>query len=207
MARIEVTRWVHFWLAFAQSPSVCSGGEQKEKMDTIIRWLKRFGLGGGIVLVFFYVLFCVYSLPSHMKVHVTGTEVTRMDKDLPDGRVNTYDVRYVMVEDLDGDPHMFRNEDTGWGWPPYFKFDTGDIAAQANNYSVDAKEEVVLVQYYGFRIRMLSLYPNILSMKTVTADYQSVPWFTIFFGLANLVLVGFLVVVVRDFKDGREDKR
>jgi len=176
-------------------------------MDTIVRWLKRLGLGGGIVLLLVYVLFCAYSLPSHIKVHVTGTEVTRMDKELPDGRANTFDVRYVMAEDLDGEPHMFRNQDTGWGWPPYFKFDTGDLAAQANNYAVEGKGEVVLIKYYGFRIRILSAYPNILSMETVSADYQPVPWFTIFFGLANVVLIGFLVVVVRDFNEGRESKR
>jgi hypothetical protein len=123
-----------------------------------------------------------------------------------DTSAQTFDVRYVMTEGLDGEPHMFRNQDTGWGWPPFFKFDSGDLAAQANNYSVDRREEVVLVTYYGFRIRMLSAFPNILSMKTVSADYQIVPWFTIFFGLAHIVFAGFLIVLVRDFREGRQDK-
>jgi hypothetical protein len=176
-------------------------------MDTIVRWLKRIGLAGGIALVLAYVMFCAYSLPSHILVHVTGTEVTRTDMDKSDTSAETVDVRYVMTEGLDGEPHMFRNQDTGWGWPPFFKFDSGDIAAQANNYSVDHREEIVLVTYYGFRIRMLSAFPNILSMKTVPADYQVVPWFTIFFGLAHLVFAGVLVVLIRDFKEGREGKR
>jgi hypothetical protein len=176
-------------------------------MEAIARWIKRIGFAGSFVLLALYFTFCAWSLPSTVKVNVTGTEIRRADVQQPDGAMRTNDIRYVTAQDLEGRPLMFQNTDTGWGWPPYFKFDTGDIAAQANNYSVDGQEEVVLVQYYGFRIRMLSIYPNILSMKTVTADYQSVPWFTIFFGLANLVLVGFLVVVVRDFKDGREDKR
>ena len=175
-------------------------------MDTIVRWLKRLGLGGGIALVLIYVVFCAYSLPSHIKVHVTGTEVTRKDSDQPDGSVSIHDVRYVMAEDLDGRPHMFRNEDTGWGWPPYFKFDSGDVATQANNYSLDHRESVVLIKYYGFRIRMLSAFPNILSMRTVSAEYQPVPWFTILFVLAHLVLVGVLVALIRDFKEGRADK-
>jgi hypothetical protein len=175
-------------------------------MDTIVRWLKRIGLGGGIALVLVYVLFCAYSLPSHIKVHVTGTEVTRTDMDNSDTGAETVDVRYVMTEDLDGEPHMFRNQDTGWGWPPYFKFDSGDIAAQANNYSVEDREDVVLVTYYGIRFRMLSAFPNILSMKTVPADYQVIPWFTIFFGLAHFVFAGVLVVLVRDFREGRQAK-
>ncbi len=175
-------------------------------MDTIVRWLKRIGLGGGIALVLAYILLCAYSLPSHIKVHVTGTEVTRTDMKESDTSAQTFDVRYVMTEDLDGGPHMFRNQDTGWGWPPYFKFDSGDIAAQANNYSVDRREDIVLVTYYGIRFRMLSAFPNILSMKTVSADYQVVPWFTIFFGLAHIVFAGVLVVLVRDFREGRQDK-
>ncbi len=106
-------------------------------MDTVLRWLKRLGLVDAAIMALAYILFCAYSLPSQIKVHVTGTEVTRRNAEARDGQVRPYDVRYVMAEGLDGGPHMFRNQDTGWGWPPFFKFDSGDIAAQANNYAVD----------------------------------------------------------------------
>ncbi len=172
--------------------------------EVILRWLKRLGMGGGLVVVLVYVLFCAYSLPSHMKVHVTGTEVTRKDVKNSDGEIRTSDVRYVMAEDLDGEPRMFRNQDTGWGWPPFFKFDSGDLAAQANNYSINGREEVVLVTYYGFRIRLVSAFPNLISMKTVERDYQPIPWFTIFFGLAHVVLIGVVVALIREFRDSRE---
>ena len=175
-------------------------------METILRWLKRLGLGGGVLIALAYILFCAYSLPSHIKVHVTGTEVTRKNAESRDGEVRPYDVRYVMAEDLDGGPHMFRNQDTGWGWPPFFKFDSGDIAAQANNYAVDRRDEVVLIKYYGFRIRMLSAFPNIVSMRTVPSDYQAIPWFTLIFGFAHIILLGVIVIFVRDFKEGRADK-
>ncbi len=175
-------------------------------MNTILRWLKRLGLGGGVLLALAYILFCAYSLPSQIKVHVTGTEVTRMNLRPDEGQARPYDVRYVMAEDLDGGPHMFKNQDTGWGWPPFFKFDSGDIAAQANNYSVDHRDQVVLIKYYGFRIRLLSAFPNIISMRTVPADFQPIPWFTILFVFAHIVLVGVIVVFVRDFKEGREDQ-
>ena len=174
-------------------------------MNAILRWLKRLGLGGSVGLALAYVVFCAYSLPSHIKVHVTGTEVTRKNAESRDGQTRPYDVRYVMAEDLDGGPHMFRNQDTGWGWPPFFKFDSGDIAAQANNYAIDHREEVVLITYYGFRIRMLSAFPNIISMRAVPADYQPIPWFTIFFVFAHVILVGVIVTFVRHFKAGRED--
>ena len=138
------------------------------------------GARGGIALALVYVVFAAYSLPRHAKVRVTGTEIARRDVESRSGRTRTEDVRYVMAEDLEGQPRMFRNEDTGWGWPPYFKFDTGDITAQATNYAIDAAsgngpQPVVLVRYYGFRIRMLSMFPNIVSMRTVPADYQRSP--------------------------------
>jgi hypothetical protein len=173
--------------------------------ETILRWLRRLGLGGGLVVAILYIMFCAYSLPSYIKVHVTGTEVTRKDVEKSTGETMTVDVRHVMAEDLDGEPHMFRNEDTGWGWPPYFKFDTGDLAAQANNYKVDGRDEIVLVKYYGFRIRMLSTFPNIVSMKTVRADYQPIPWFTIVFVAVNLIALGVGGIVVRDLKKSDDD--
>ena len=175
-------------------------------MKTVLLWLKRLGLGGGLIALLIYIVFCAYSLPSHIKVHVTGTEVTRKNTQDQDGVSRPYDVRYVMAEDLEGGAHMFRNQDTGWGWPPFFKFDSGDIAAEAQNFSVDGREDVVLLKYYGFRIRLLSLFPNIVSMRTVTADYQPIPWFTLFFLFGHVVLAGVAVAYVRDFRESREDK-
>lgn len=173
----------------------------------LLRWLKGLGLGGGAVVAMIYVLFLAYSLPSHTKVHVTGTEVTRKDVEDADGTKRTEDVRYVMAEGLDGEPHMFRNEDTGWGWPPYFKFDSGDLAAQANNYSTNARGDVVLVKYYGFRIRMLSAFPNVISMRTVPPDYQPIPWTGIIVGIAHIVLIGMVVLLIRDVSDARSESR
>jgi len=174
--------------------------------EAMLRWLKRLGVGGGVVVGLTYILFCAYSLPSHTKVHVTGTEVTRRDVEGRSGTTLTRDVRYVMAEDLDGEARMYRNQDTGWGWPPYFKFDSGTLAAQATNYSVDGQEEVVLVKSYGFRIQMLSAFPNILSMRTVPPDYVAVPWTRILVGFAHVVLVVVVVVLFRDLRAAREEK-
>ena len=70
--------------------------------DAVLRWIKRLGIGGGLVVGLIYILFCAYSLPSFTKVHVTGTEVTRKDVENKKGEKRTDDVRYVMAEALDG---------------------------------------------------------------------------------------------------------
>lgn len=173
--------------------------------ETIVRWMKRLGFGGGLALAVVYIGFCGYSLPSHMKVHVTGIEIKRNDIEGKDGKTRTNDVRYVMAEGLDGDPHMFRNQDTGWGWPPYFKFDSGDIAAQANNFAAETPKPVVLVTYYGYRIRMLSAFPNILSMRAVPPEYQPIPWLTILVGIGHLIAIGFVWALLRELKERREE--
>jgi len=175
-------------------------------MHTIWRWLKRVGVLGGLLLALGYFSFCAYSLPRHAKVHVTGTEISRRDVELPDGRIRTDDVRYVMAEDLDGSPRMFRNEDTGWGWPPYFKFNSGDLAAQASNLATEARDETVLVTYYGFRIRMLSLFPNLLSMQVVSPDHDPIPWLTLFVVFLHLVLLGVAITVLRSWREEIDTK-
>jgi len=174
-------------------------------IEKIVRWLRRIGYGGGAILLALYMVFCAYSLPRHMKAHVTGIEVTRRDVEGADGRIRTNDIRYVMVEDLDGQAHMFRNQDTGWGWPPYFKFDSGDIAAQAQSYSVANAEDVVLIKYYGFRIRLFSSFANILSMRTVPVNHQPIPWTVIVVLFAHVVVVGGLWIVLRDFSKSRDE--
>jgi hypothetical protein len=92
---------------------------------------------------------------------------------------------------------VFRNEDTGWGWPPYFKFNSADLTAQAQAYASAADKPWVLVKYYGWRIRIFSIFPNAVSLQTVSRDYDHFPLF-------NVVFISFLaiaiVIVVRKVK-------
>jgi len=169
-------------------------------MSRILQWLRRLGLGVCLVLLLIYAILAAYSLPRSRVVHVTGTEVTRRDAETSDGKVRSLDVRYVMAEGLDGSPHMFRNEDTGFGWPPFFKFDEGDLAAHANNLATDHRETTVLVRYYGFRIRMFSMFPNILSMREVPPDYRPIPWFTIVFVVVHVVLFAYGWIALRSLR-------
>jgi hypothetical protein len=174
-------------------------------METIARWLKRLGIGGCLVLGVAYIVFCAHGLPSFVKVHVTGTEIARKNVEGPKGQNRSRDVRYVMAEDLEGKARMFRNQDTGWGWPPHFKFDSGDIAAQANNFATNDRRAVVLVKYYGFRIQLISAFPNIISMREVPPDYQPIPWYTIIFVLGHVILIGVGWVLLRDFRESRAE--
>jgi hypothetical protein len=174
-------------------------------IETIIRWVKRLGLVGGLAVLALYVTFWAWTLPSHVKVHITGTEIARKDVESKDGKSHTEDVRYVMAEGLEGSVYMFRNQDTGWGWPPYFKFDSGNIAAQAQSLSVNEDDPVVLVRYYGFRIPMLSTFPNILSMDETEADTPTIPWLVVIVVLVHLVLAGGLLAFVQGSRKASDE--
>jgi len=131
----------------------------------------------GLILGVLVILFLAYFLPSAEKVVVTGTEVKRMDVKAPkEAGDRTRDVRYIVTRTLDGDTMVFRNEDTGWGWPPYFKFDSGDLMGQAVNLEGPQEGAVVLARYYGWRFPLLDQYPNVLSLELVAKDYEYVPW-------------------------------
>ena len=127
-----------------------------------------------------------YSLPSTNVVKLVGTEVVRTDVGSlslfwasPDSGTGTdisntnRDVRFINAVFSDGSPRVFRNEDTGWGWPPYFKFSSGNLQAEAQ--SLSESEGWVAVRHYGWRIKMFSIYPNALSLKEVVSP-QSGTW-------------------------------
>ena len=87
---------------------------------------------------------------------------------------------------------VFRNEDTGWGWPPYFKFNSADLTAQAQAYASGPEKPWVLVKYYGWRLRIFSVFPNAVSLRTVDRDYSHFPLFNIVF--ISLLLVAVFIV-------------
>ena len=132
------------------------------------------------------------NLPRTAVVQITGTDVKRVDKsgkqikDLQKGSerekvVQSSDVRFINTVSRKGKVMVFRNEDTGWGWPPYFKFDSADLTAQAQAFSTDENKPWVRVRYYGWRIRIFSMFPNAVSLKEVDQDYTHIPIFNIIF--------------------------
>lgn len=143
-----------------------------------------------------------YFLPSRDIVKINGTDVKRMDIskgspfwDRPDAGTNreaTRDVRFINAERKNGKAQVYRNEDTEWSFPFYFKFDSGDLNAQAQSLAKQ-DEQWVAVRHYGWRIKLFSIFPNATSIKKVSGpDVFLIPWFNIFF-LGTLALIFFLI--------------
>ncbi len=147
-----------------------------------------------------------YAFPSYDATVVTGMEVKRVDKDGPISKSNpadgpVRDVYYIFTENPQNQQVMvYRNEDTGWGLPLYFKFDSADIQAKAQAYANE--KQLVQIKYYGWRINWLNEFKNIVSIKPLAADESpSMPIFS-YILYALLALTFFLSVqVIRGWFD------
>ena len=142
-----------------------------------MRYIK-FGLIAAVVLG--VVGFFHFFLPQHDIVQIVGTDVIRSDVKAADGSTVSHDVRYINARTQSGGTREYRNEDTGWGFPFYFKFNSGKLSAEAQSM---AKEDGwVSVTHYGWRITFLSMYPNAIRLTPVSGpDVRPVPWFNIIF--------------------------
>lgn len=139
-----------------------------------------------------------YAMPGYEITRVTGLETRRMDKDgvisksnPADGEVR--DVFFIFTEEPDSKKIMvYRNEDTGWGLPPYFKFDSANVQARAQAFANE--KQLVQIKYYGWRITWWNEFRNILSLKPLEeGDKPSKPWFSYIF-YAFFALTFFLTV-------------
>jgi Protein of unknown function (DUF1523) len=139
------------------------------------------------------IAFLHYNLQRTEVVKITGTDTKRVEKektekistdDTADSKVRVTkqrDVRYINTLTRKGKVMVFRNEDTGWGWPPYFKFNSADVTAKAQSYTISGKNPWVLVKFYGWRVNMFSAFPNLISMEIVEEDHRHLPLFNIIF--------------------------
>lgn len=123
-----------------------------------------------VSLSFFIVIGGVvnYAMPSYDETYVTGMEVRRMDKDGVISKSNpadseVRDVYFLFTESEPNKVMVYRNEDTGWGLPPYFKFGSADIQAKAQAYANEKQR--VQIKYYGWRINWMNEFRNIVSIK------------------------------------------
>jgi len=100
------------------------------------------------------------------------------------------DVLFIDTVLRDGDVMVYRNEDTGWIWPPYFKYTSSNVQAQASNFrSTQAEPRWVAIRHYGSRVPWLSVFPNVVSIREVEGpDVTLIPWF-------NIVFLTFLAAV------------
>ena len=160
-----------------------------------------------------------YTLPQHDVVRVVKTEVRRVDfgdnalfwaqQDTGQESATTTnrDVRFIETFYADGSPMVFRNEDTGWGWPPYFKLDSSNLQAELTDLTSTKEDpQWVVVRHYGWRNQFFSIFPNAVASKAVEGpDYKVTNWFNIVFLTMLASLVWAIYVRWRRFRRARID--
>lgn len=150
----------------------------------------------GVYLVLFLAVAALlhYSLPSRDIVYITGQDVKRMDTTVQTAegeQVQSRDVAFIYTVDTEGTERAYRNEDTDFGWPPYFKFDTATISAKAENaISTRANPDWVVITAYGWRLEFLSMFENVVGIRPAESkDEPLYPWF-------NVTVIVLLIVAV-----------
>ena len=179
-----------------------------------------------VVALLIFGLFFHNVLPQHDIVKVTSTEIIRTDfsamnrifyaqADSGSAEQPTRDLRLINTQKQDtfllgfiprdsNGVMVYRNEDTGWTWPPYFKFDSADLQAEAANLA--RGDEWVVVTHYGWRIRWASVYPNAVGVRTVSGpDVTIIPWFNIFFFIFLMAAILFMRAMWRQFRERSVD--
>jgi hypothetical protein len=172
--------------------------------------------------VFWTVLiaFLHYTLPQHDVVRITDTYEKRVnpgDNSLFWSNADTgertdvveRDVFFIQTFRANDRPMIYRNEDTGWGWPPYFKFDTSNLQAQASDMMSKKNAENaqwVVVRHYGWRNEFFSIYPNAVTIWAVEGpDVRIIPWGKIVFLTLLAALFWAIRVRWRRFWQGRRE--
>ncbi len=165
-------------------------------MWTKIKW------GIRILLVLILGLFLHYTLPQRDVVQIINTynRITQIGgnwmfyaiEDTGTGvetATTSRDIRYIDAVFANGKTMTYRNEDTGWFWPPYFKWNSSTLQAEATN-AARTPGQWVAVTHYGWRLPIFSIFPNAVSIRPVEGpDVTLIPW-------VNIIILSFLAFVV-----------
>lgn len=147
------------------------------------------------------IAFLHYTLPQHDIVRIVGTENRRIDigenswfwaaNDVGTAASTSRDIFFINAVYPDGSTMEYRNEDTGWGWPPYFKMDSFSTQTQAKELISSPDKPVwVSVTHYGWRNQLFTIFPNAISMKQVAGpDVTIIPW-------VNIVLLTVMLGII-----------
>ncbi|MDZ4094366.1 MAG: DUF1523 family protein [Paracoccaceae bacterium] len=149
-----------------------------------------------LVLAFFH-----YTLPQHDIVRITRTFSQRMDlgpnnwffasPDVGTEALSSRDIKFIETFRPNGRTMVYRNEDTGWGWPPYFKVNSFNLQAEAGDLvsTVDAPKWVA-IKHYGWRNEFFTIFPNAVSVRQVAGpDVRIIPW-------VNIILLTTLAAIL-----------
>lgn len=161
-----------------------------------------------------------YTLPQYDIVRIVDTEVRRVDfgenslfwaqQDAgQEGATSVNrDVRFIKtIQASNGRVMDYRNEDTGWGWPPYFKVNSSNLQTEAQDL-VSSKDNPnwVAVKHYGWRNEFMSIYPNAVKVRSVDGpDVRIINWFNIIFLTVFFALIWAIWVRWRRFRRARID--
>ncbi|MGR3501887.1 DUF1523 family protein [Pseudaestuariivita sp.] len=162
-----------------------------------VRWF-LFVVFWGLVLSIFH-----YTLPQRDIVRIVDTFEQRIDfgensifwsnpnSGMAANPVNR-DVLFIQTVRANGRPMVYRNEDTGWGWPPYFKIDTTNLQTEAADLvSTKDAPQWVLMTHYGWRNEFLTIFPNAVGVRPIAGPDvgKPVPW-------VNIIVIGLFVMLV-----------
>lgn len=156
------------------------------------RYFKVAGWALRLLVVVVVAAFLHYYLPQKDVVRIVGTDVKRMDvisneiiaeNQTGTAGTRTRDVRFINAAWASGKPRVYRNEETGWGFPWYFKFDSGNLQSVAQDMvSTQEKPRWVVITHYGWRIELISMFPNAVEIEPAPGpDHFPIPWFGIVF--------------------------
>lgn len=161
----------------------------------------------GIFWISFWLLVAAvfhYTLPQRDIVRIADTYEMRIDFGensifwaSPDTGNDTTtpnrDVFFIQTVRANDRIMVYRNEDTGWSWPPYFKFDTANLQAEATDLrSAPEDPKWAMIRHYGWRNQFLSIYPNAVGVWEVEGPdaAKGIPWLNI------MILTGFGLLVL-----------
>lgn len=170
---------------------------------TYLKWAVR------LVVLTLVAAFLHYTLPTWDTARITNTDILRQDfgensifwaqPDAGQAAGTNRDVRFIYAQLADGKEMVYRNEDTGWGWPPYFKINSSNLQAQASDLvstRSDPNPQWVAIKNYGWRSEFLSIYPNAVRIKEVAGpDVRVTPWIT--YIILVLLVATFWAIYVR----------
>jgi hypothetical protein len=159
-----------------------------------------------------------YTLPQHDVVRVSDTYEKRIDPgenswfwavhDVgSDTTTSNRDVFFIQTVRANGKVMVYRNEDTGWSWPPYFKVNSSNLQAESADLKSTAESpKWVVIRHYGWRNEFMSIFPNAVKVRQVDGpDYSGINWFNIIFLTVFFAIVYALWVRWRRFRQARID--
>jgi hypothetical protein len=160
-----------------------------------------------------------YTLPQQDIGRITDTYEKRVDLDGENGlfwaqhdvgsstTVTGRDVFFIQSRLKNGKVMVYRNEDTGWSWPPYFKLNSSNLQAEASDLKSSAESpKWVVIRHYGWRNEFISIFPNAVSVRSIAdPEARLIPWFNIIFLTLLAAVFWAIWVRWRRFREARID--